>query len=213
MNRKYPKVKGHWNYCFIFPDGMFYIGKSGGKKGNKQCCNRWIPLFYKNTVVEPYIEKYGWDNIRKVVLKDGLTEEQSIQLEDLLIQEARKGGWCINAYRSGGNRKNEYYEEYHKEIREQQKEYYQLNKKEIRILQKTKYQNNKEERIEKQKKYYYDNKEERKEYNKKWYSKIENKIYARVATKKNKIITPDEAKEMYLLTGYIPDFIKNDDLQ
>ena len=128
---KYQKVNGHWNYCFIMPDGMFYIGESG----KKYCSTRWSQTQYKNTVVQPYIEKYGWENIRKVVLKDGLTEEQALQLEDLLIQEARKGGWCINRLRSGGNRK----EKWETENKDRRKEYRRLYYQEYREKNREKY--------------------------------------------------------------------------
>lgn len=118
---KYQKVKGHWNYCFIFSDGMFYIGESGCK----YCSDRWNPSNYSHTVVKPYIEKDGWENIKKIVLCDGLTKEQALQLEDLLIQEARKGGWCINKERSGGNRRVEWEIENKDKRKEYRRIYYQ----------------------------------------------------------------------------------------
>lgn len=184
MRRKYPKVKGHWNYCFIFPDGMFYIGRSGGKDGNKQCCQRWVPKHYKDKSVWNHIEKYGWENTQKVVLCDGLTEEQSKQLEDLLIQEARKGGWCINDYRSGEITKdNKTYQ------REWQRK--KLQNDEYKLLHKNR-------EIERRK-------------------TPEVKIYHRVSSfnkchPDRMIETPLEAKQKYIETGYIPNYIKNKDL-
>lgn len=49
-----------------------------------------------------YINEYGWQNIKHVVLKDGLTKEQAEVLECLLIDEATRQGFCINNRRSGG---------------------------------------------------------------------------------------------------------------
>lgn len=103
--RKYPKTTGHYCYCHILPNEMFYIGCSG-----QQPSKRWKPSHYKSTSLQPGIEEFGWENIRHVVLKDGLTKEQAEQLEDLLIQEATRQGFCLNERRSGGrwrdNRKN-----------------------------------------------------------------------------------------------------------
>ena len=82
-------------YCHITPDEMFYIGKT------KNIKSRWYPVGYKTTSLQPYIEKYGWENIRHVVLKDGLTEDQALVLECLLIDEATRQGFCINKQRSG----------------------------------------------------------------------------------------------------------------
>ena len=173
--RKYPKVEGWWCYCLIFPDGMFYIGCS-----KQEPNQRWRMVKYKNLTV--YIEKYGWDNIRKVVLCDGLTKEQSLQLEDLLIQEARKGGWCLNQKRSGGERWTKNSIEYQEYLKSEQ--YKSVVKK---SLLKTK-------------------------------CKPEYKIYDRVHSFNNyhpdRIIeTPLEAKQKYLQRGYIPDYIKSDDLR
>lgn len=220
MNRKYPEVTGWWCYCLIFPDGMFYIGCSG----KKYCYERWQPQHYKHTTVLQYIEKYGWDDIRKIVLKDGLTEEQAKILEDLLIQEARKGGWCINEQRSGLitlNRKeyNKQYAKFHKnEIKEYHKQYYKDNIEYFQKHQKEYYKNNKNKLQEQYINYRKIHNEERRELFKKWRSTPDGKIYTRVTNYNRnhpecKLITPMEAKEMYLLTGYIPDFIKNDDLK
>lgn len=120
MKSKYPKTTGYYCYCHITPDEMFYIGYSG-----LQPSERWNPSNYKTSSLRPYIEKYGWDSIRHVVLKDGLTKEQAEQLEDLLIQEAKRQGFCINKNGSGGiarDNPKEYYREYEKT--EKRKEYH-----------------------------------------------------------------------------------------
>lgn len=68
------------------------------------------------------------------------------------------------------------------------------------------------------KQYYTEHREERKQYDKQRNSTPERKIYYRVAAfnryhPDKKIVTPSEAVEMYELTEWIPDFIKNDDLR
>lgn len=202
---KYQKVKGHWNYCFIFSDGMFYVGESG----DKYCCERWQPSRYKETVVQPYIERDGWENIRKVVLCDGLTETQALQLENLLILEARKGGWCINKQRSGGYQRDnpkEYRQQWYKDHREEKLEY-----------QKQYHKNNPDYRKKWFKKHRDEHLEKMKLYNEQRRSTPEGKIYGRVANfnrlHPDKVIeTPKEAKNKYLEYGYIPSYIKTDDL-
>lgn len=195
MNRKYPEVTGWWCYCLIFPDGMFYIGYSGRK-----CCNRWK----KNSYIKryPFIEQYNWSDIRKVVLKDGLTKEQAKLLEDLLIIEARKGGWCINKERSGGNRRVEW----ELENPNYNKQYYESHKKEIYLKHKQHRQSNKEKINEWYRQYY-----------KKQRLTPEGRIYDRVKTHNKRHPdqikeTPLEARNKYLEYGYIPSYIKNDDL-
>ena len=101
MRRNYPKTTGYYCYCHITPDEMFYIGMS-----KRQPYDRWSPSHYKKTSLQPYIEQYGWDNIIHVVLKDGLTDKQAEQLEDLLIQEATRQEFCINKNRSGGRERD-----------------------------------------------------------------------------------------------------------
>lgn len=187
MRIKYQKVTGFWVYALITPDGMFYIGYSG----KRYCSERWYKSNYKSTSLQPYIEKYGWENIRKVVLCYNLTEDQALLLEDLLIQEARKGGWCINDRRSGGNRQTEWRKERVELKREYDKQYRLIHTEEKRIKNKQRYDI--------------------------LMSTPEGKIYYRVKTfnkrhKDLKIETPLEAKQKYLQRGYIPDYIKNDDL-
>lgn len=191
MNRKYPNVTGNWTYGHIVvPEKLIYIGSSGEPK----CCRRWRPSGYEGTELQPYIEKHGWDNIKHIVFKDGLTPKQAKQLEDLLITQAKIDGWCINGQGSGGytidNRK------------EYSKQYYNEHKDEIKNRNKI---------------YYQEHIEERKEYDKKRLSTPEGKIYGRVKAFNDyhpdrKIETPLEAKKKYLETGYIPNYIKNDDL-
>ena len=65
------------------------------------------------------------------------------------------------------------------------------------------------------KQHYEGHKEEKKAYQKQRYSTIEGKIYYRVSAyncNHTPIETPMEAKMKYLETGYIPSYIKNNDL-
>lgn len=176
MNREYKKVTGWWVYGHITPNGKIYIGCSG-----QEISSRWQSSHYKNTTLENYIEKYGWDNIKHIVFKDGLTQKQAEQLEDLLIIQARIDNWCINKLNSGG------------EWRDNRKEYDKNYRQQPHI------------------------KNYIKNFHKKYYSTPEGKIYNRVNTfnyfhPDRKIETPLEAKQKYLETGYIPSYIKNNDL-
>ena len=54
-SRKYQKVTGWWVYGHITPNGKIYIGYSGGKDGDKQCCDRWNKGGYKSTELQPYL--------------------------------------------------------------------------------------------------------------------------------------------------------------
>lgn len=219
MKIKYQKVTGWWVYVLITPDGMFYIGCSGMLPEE-----RWKESLYKDKSVWKYIEKYGWDNIRKVILCDCLTEEQAKKLEDLLILEAKKGGWCINDRRSGGIKKDnpiEYQKNQYKKHKEKRligmqhyrKEHYEEIKEHCEQYRK----DHRDELNNKQKEYYQEHITERKQYAKQWRSTIEGRIYDRVHSFNQKhpdriIETPLEAKQKYLQRGYIPDYIKSDDL-
>lgn len=175
--RKYQKVTGYWVYGHITPNGKIYIGCSGKEK----CSDRFKSQTYNGGSLQPYIEKYGWNNIKHIVFKDGLTQKQAEQLEDLLITQAKIDGWCINIKNSGGYERDnpkEYYKQYFKQ---------ETHRKKVM------------------------------ENSRRYFKTSVGKIYYRVSSfntchPERKIITALEAKEMYLLTGYIPDFIKNDDL-
>jgi len=219
MKIKYQKVTGWWVYCLITPDGMFYIGCSGMLPEK-----RWKKSLYMDKSVRKYIEKYGWNNIRKVILCDNLTKDQAEKLEDLLIVEAKKGGWCINERRSGGIKKDnpkEYqktqYQKHKEKHSKYMKEYRKEHKEEIKEHCEQYRKDHRDELNNKQKEYYKNHPTERKEYAKKWRSTPAGKIYDRVHSFNQKHPdqikeTPLEAKNKYLEWGYIPDYIKNNDL-
>lgn len=68
---------------FIFPSNKVYVGLT--KQSVK---NRWRNgnAYSHSVFVNNAIKKYGWENIKKIVLYDGLTREQAMQKEIELIE-------------------------------------------------------------------------------------------------------------------------------
>lgn len=197
-NKDY-KLYGH-----ITTDWLIYIGITAQK-----CYQRWQPNQYKNTALEYYIKRDGWNNIKHIVFQDGLTKEQAETFEDLLIRQATVDGWCINKQHSGGfcrDNPKEYHKQWYKEHQEEQRNYskqYQVE--------------HKEELKQYRQQYWQDHRDEHITYLKQRRSTPEGKIYTRVTNfnrlHPDKVIeTPMEAKRKYLETGYIPNYIKNNDL-
>ena len=148
-------------YQHVTPDGMYYFGQTNNIK------RRWSNngAKYKKTSLQPYIEKYGWENIQHIVLFKDQTRENALWIEDFLITTAREDGVCINKNRSGfvsreEGYQREYREQNKEQIKEQQKQYYERNKDKIR-----EYQEQNKDKINEQKRNYYErNKEKFKEY-------------------------------------------------
>ena len=145
-------------YQHITPDGLYYFGQTNDIK------RRWEAngCHYKETALQPYIEKYGWDNIQHIVLFRDQTKENALWIEDFLIETAREDGVCINKNRSGliskeEGYKQEYYEQNKEQILEQKRQYYEQNKDKKQQY----YEQNKEQRREYQRKYYQRKKEEK----------------------------------------------------
>ena len=189
---KYPKTTGYWVYTHRTPDNMYYVGVS-----QQQPSKRWQPSHYRTLSLELYIDQYGWNNIEHLVVKDALTEEQAIYWEERFIQMYTEMGCCINQRCSGyiyKNNKKEYKQQYQQqpEWKEYKQQYNQQYNQRPEV------------------------KEYHRQYDQQYNQRPERKVYNRVAAYNqkhyNRLITPLEAKEMYLLTGYIPDFIKKDDL-
>lgn len=198
--RKYYKTTGYWVYAHVMSNKDVYIGMS-----KQQPCKRWNKSLYKGLSLEPYIEKYGWENIEHRVLIDGLTKKEAEQVEDWFIRKATADGFCINKHRSGGIERDDY-KAYNKQY---WKQYYEDHKKERKQYR--------EEHKEEHKQYREEHKEEKRIYDKQRYSTPEGKIYNRVHNYNRNhpnetIETPAEAKQKYLKTGYIPNYIKHDDL-
>lgn len=99
MGRKriYPKVNGNWNYALITPNNEYYFGCSG----QQECHDRWHVDYYMKGSFRKYIIKYGWQNIKKVVIADGLTKDQAVMLEGMLIKAGKELGICVNDNNSG----------------------------------------------------------------------------------------------------------------
>ena len=192
----------------IIPVGLHYYGITYNLNHRTQ---------YKTTSLQQYINEYGWDNISTTIVAEGLTKKEAELFEDKLIKEGWLRGDCINKVGSGGyerdnrkeyqKRKNkEYYDEHKSEISVYKKKYIKEHLEKYRNMRKKCYQNHINEYQEKGRK---NSKRQR--------STPEGKIYDRVHAfnqrHPDKIIeTPLEAKKKYLEWGYIPSYIKNDDL-
>ena len=186
-------------YQHVTPDNMYYFGQTQNVE------RRWSNngAEYKRTALQPYIEKYGWENIQHIVLFRDQTRENALFIENFLIETAREDGVCINKQRSGliskeeGYQKNQskqYYEQNKQQIREQHKQYYEENKDKFKeyyeqnkeqIKQyyeenkgkiKQYYEENKQQILEQQKQYREENKEQIREQRRQRYQKNRDKI-------------------------------------
>ena len=126
-------------YQHVTPDNMYYFGATQNVEKRWECNG----IHYKRTSLQPYIEKYGWENIQHIVLFRDQTKEDALWIEDFLIETAREDGVCINKQRSGYVSKEEGY-----------------NKNQMKYLR----EHNREDEIKKQKQYYEDNKDKIKQY-------------------------------------------------
>ena len=147
-------------YQHVTPDGMYYFGQTQNVE------RRWRNngAEYKRTALQPYIEKFGWENIQHIVLFRDQTRENALWIEDFLIETAREDGVCINKQRSGLVSKEEGYnknqmkylrEQNHENEVRKQKQYYEQNKDQIKQY----YQKNRDEILEQQREYYQKNRE------------------------------------------------------
>ena len=113
-------------YQHVTPDGMYYFGQTNNIK------RRWSSngIQYRDTSLNTYIEKYGWENIQHIVLYENLSYDDALKIEDSLIISGWEKGNCINKRRSGNISKDDVYiQEYQREYqREYHREYYEKNK-------------------------------------------------------------------------------------
>lgn len=173
---------------------VWYVGVTSKPK------ERFQNHYYETTSLWPYIKDSGVPfkqnkNIETIVLSVS-DREFALRLEDILILKYRALGQCINEVRSGHVRVNDnaaYRRELYKKDPERHRGYVRKHRKnhleEVKVIN----------RISKAK--------ER--------STPEGKIYNRVASynrRNNPIVTPSEAVEMFELTGWVPTFVKHDDL-
>lgn len=160
-------MKKYWVYLHITPDGMVYVGYSG----RKYYKSRWNRKSYNNSL-QPYIDKYGWENIsHKIVAKD-LTKEEAIRLEGELINKYRELNICINKNNSGdftGQKKAEQKRKYKEEHKEELKKRSEENFKKYR-------EEHREDIREYKKEWDLENKDRIKEYSKEWYIKNKERL-------------------------------------
>ena len=174
-------------YQHVTPDEMYYFGQT--QNVEKRWSNNGI--YYRGTALQPYIERFGWDNIQHIILFRDQTRENALWIEDFLITTAREDGVCINQRRSGNISKEEgysqeYYEqnkdkkkEYYEQNKDKKKEYYEQNKEQIREYQQQYRERNKQQIQEQNKQYYEENKEQIKEQHKQYYEQNKQQIQER----------------------------------
>ena len=148
-------------YQHVTPDGMYYFGQS--QNVEKRWSNNGER--YKETSLYPYIEKFGWENIKHIVLFKNQTKENALWIEDFLITTAREDGVCINKQRSGNVSKEEgysqqYYEQNKDKRQDYDKRYYDKNKDKIKERNKKHYETNKDKRSGQMKRYYEEHRDE-----------------------------------------------------
>ena len=179
-------------YQHVTPDELYYFGATSNIK------RRWEGngKGYKGTALQPYIEKFGWDNIKHIVLFRDQTKENALWIENFLIETAREDGVCINKNRSGfvskeegynQDRNQKYYEQNRDKINEQKKQRYEQNRDKIKEQQreyreqnrdkiKQYYEQNRDKINEQKKQYYQQNKDKWKEYQEQNKDKIKKQI-------------------------------------
>ena len=202
-------------YQHVTPDGMYYFGATQNVE------RRWSNngAEYKRTALQPYIEKFGWDNIKHIVLFKDQTRENALWIEDFLIETAREDGVCINKQRSGlvskeEGYKQEYYQQNKQQIREYQQEYcqknrdeileqkrdyYQKNRDEINERKRQRYQKNREKELEQKRQHYQKNREKINERRRQQYQKNREKIneQRRERYQKNREKIKEQSRERY----------------
>ena len=168
-------------YQHVTPDGMYYFGQTQNVE------RRWSRngAEYKGTALQPYIEKYGWDNIQHIVLFKDQTKENALWIENFLIETAREDGVCINKQRSGlvskgegynQDRNQKYYEQNKDRIREYQREYQDEHKDKIREYHEQYYQKNRDKELEQRRQRYQKNREKSIEQSRQRYQKNRDEI-------------------------------------
>ena len=134
---------------------MHYYGVTNNPK------RRWEynGIHYRDTSLNTYIEKYGWDNIQHIVLYENLTYEDALKIEDSLIISGWEKGNCINKRRSGNVSNDDVYiREYQREYHQ---EYYEQNRDKLNQYHQEYYEQNREKILEYHRQYYQRKKEEK----------------------------------------------------
>ena len=156
-------------YQHVTPDGLYYFGQTQNVE------RRWKGngINYKRTSLQPYIEKFGWENIQHIILFRDQTKEDALWIEDFLITTAREDGVCINKQRSGLiSKKEDYKQQYYEQNKEQKKQYYEQNKEQIK-----QYREQNKDKIRKYRREYKEkNRDKINEYRRQRYQKNREKI-------------------------------------
>jgi len=153
------KVYTHWT-----PNNMVYVGVT-----SQDLKLRWRPSQYKGMSLYPYIEKFGWENIKHEVIYTCEDKEEAYQVEEDMRQYYEDNGCCINKQRSGlikAKDENEYMRQYRQDNPEAREKHKELCRKWR--------QDHKEEQAEYHRQYYKDHpvfKEKEKERKRQWYLK------------------------------------------
>ena len=190
-------------YQHVTPDGMYYFGQTNNIKRRWECNGAG----YKRTALQPYIEKFGWDNIQHIVLFKDQTKENALWIEDFLITTAQEDGVCINKKRSGNISKEDgYRQEYYQQNKNQSKQYYEINKEKILEQQKQYYEQNKEQILEQKKQYYEQNKDKKREYDRQRYQKNRDKILEQKRQHQRQYRQRKKEEKQFRELGYLPLF-------
>ena len=176
-------------YQHVTPDGLYYFGATQNVE------RRWRNngAEYKRTALQPYIEKFGWDNIQHIVLFRDQSKENALWIEDFLIETAREDGVCINKNRSGNISKedgyqqrqsNQYYETNKGRVQERHKQYYQKNRDKELERRRQRYQKNRDKELEQSRQRYQKNREKELEQSRQRYQrkKLEKQLKEAVET-------------------------------
>ena len=180
-------------YQHVTPDDMYYYGQTNDIK------RRWSSngAGYKTTSLYPYIEKFGWDNIKHIILFENQSKEDALKIEDSLIISGWEKGNCINKIRSG-NIKNEdwyikklhknYYNKNKDRILEQQRQYQRENREKCNEYQRDYREKNKDKVLNKRRQYQEENKQRIQEQKRQYRQKNKDKLreYEREYQRKNR---------------------------
>ena len=195
-------------YVHITPDGMHYYGVTNNPK------NRWQGngRLYKTTALQPYIEKFGWENIQHIILFENQSKEDALKIEDSLIISGWEKGNCINQQRSGNISKEEgYYREYRREYREENREKYNEYQREYHREYQREYQReyreqNKDEFRKYQREYRRKNKDKINEYYRQRYNENLSKSREKNRIKQQKYRQRKKEEKQFRELGYLPLF-------
>ena len=194
-------------YVHIAPDGMHYYGVTNNPKHRRQGNGR----LYKTTALQPYIEKYGWENIQHIILFENQSKEDALSIEDSLIISGWEKGNCINQQRSGNISKEEgYFREYYEQNREKILEYREQNKDKYRKYRREYYRQYREQNKDNYRKYQREynekNREKINEYYRQRYHENLSKNREKNRIKQQKYRQRKKEEKQFIELGYVPLF-------